>query len=165
MEPCQIELLKPKAEKLSRHLPTALRQAVADVGKLMNDPRYTIDMGEWHYPIANDLCQVCAAGAWVAVEMGVPPECSGSPSTMLDAGFEHVRDMMQAINYVREGWFNNALKSVGVLGRHESIDEPEDWYGEELNFRGQPEFYDSWAAAMLERAEWLEKNVDFKGVV
>src|SRR3990167_10677218 len=52
-----------KKSKLSNWLPTAIRQAVADMHETMRNPKYKIDMGQWWDP---SQCEVCLAGCVMA---------------------------------------------------------------------------------------------------
>ena len=43
-----------------------IRLALADLRKCEADPRYLIDMAQWHRPVTSELCHVCLAGAVMA---------------------------------------------------------------------------------------------------
>ena len=80
------------------------------------DPRYQIDMDDWHGVIdpnprnpETDLqCSVCLAGAFLA-------ECLGFP---IWVGYAHgettASSQMEAINYFRTGYIISALETLDI---------------------------------------------------
>ena len=60
-----------KTDTLPDKLSDLLELALDDLETTEKDPRYMIDMGEWHTP-TNGKCMVCLAGAVMAQTIGVP---------------------------------------------------------------------------------------------
>lgn len=62
---------KIKTTKLPEKPSELLKLAMLDLEKVEADPRYRVDMGEWHKP--NGRCSVCLAGSVMAKTLGLPP--------------------------------------------------------------------------------------------
>lgn len=83
-----------------------IRVALIDLEKCENDPRYFIDMQEWHHFIAGVFCQVCLAGAVAAQTIGIDIKDS------LVVGVENRRDhqKLMALDGIRAGDYSWALE-------------------------------------------------------
>ena len=86
----------------------ALEQALNDLAKVEADPRYQIDMGNWHAPKhlkEGIVCAVCLGGAVIACELPIPPEHSTTPLSLL--GDEQISNSefstLRALDLLRTG--------------------------------------------------------------
>lgn len=98
---------------LPDRLSALLRLAVADAQKCEQDPRYRLDMDEWHDPDfdVDGKCGVCMAGAVMAKTLGVPFDRVVTPSTLFDSDSKM---KLLAINQARVGNLRNALSFLGA---------------------------------------------------
>ena len=85
-----------------------IRLALADLRKCEADPRYVIDMAEWHRPVTSELCSVCLAGSVMARSLGRDIWIDLVPST-----FESdTRNKLHALDYFRSGHVGLALATM-----------------------------------------------------
>lgn len=84
--------------------------ALDDLERVEKDPRYVVEMREWHKPTQHG-CQVCLAGA--VMTRSLHPDQS-YPDFTFDEFDEKTRDKFSAINMVREGMFASALCFIGA---------------------------------------------------
>lgn len=117
-------------EKLSTHLPTAIRQSIEDLRACRKDDRYELNMIRWHIPNGNGKCAVCLAGAVMAKRLNSLPDHETHPidfSYISEEPHRAVNDMLFALNDIREGGIKEAIQKTGykVL---ESIIESEAIY-------------------------------------
>ena len=101
-------------------LSAVIRVALDDLARVESDPRYKVNMTQWHRPIAG-VCHVCLAGAIMAETLGVPPEAFiGAPdlSTWLYKMSDDVsggaRARLMALDLVMRGYTDDALIWVVV---------------------------------------------------
>lgn len=102
---------KLKTPLNTTHLPTAIRQALADLKAVEKDERYKVDMNCYHSPI-DDQCMICLAGATLVRRM--PDESPGEfcgPNTITDIP---LRQMLWALNAAREGRVWSAVNCLGL---------------------------------------------------
>ena len=86
---------KPKITNL---LPSEiLAIALSSLKKCEKDPRYKIDMAEWHTPQKNNKCAVCFAGSVMAKALGAGVDEDLSPSSYPDSQDE----VLCGLNYFR----------------------------------------------------------------
>jgi len=101
-------------DKAMTTLPTTLsgllRCAVEDAKKCDKDPRYTLDMTEWHQPI-DGVCHVCMAGAVIAQRLKMLPIVN-----FLDDAFD-IPEWADDIDYMRLGGF----RFVGPEDSYEDV--------------------------------------------
>ena len=64
------------------------------------DPRYLVDMSEWHTKGVHSRCQVCMAGSVLAKTLGLGPEDAVYTPTMLTTSLDY---KLRAINHLRDG--------------------------------------------------------------
>lgn len=74
------------------------RVALADLAKCRQDPRYIIDMMQWHEPYDEDHCVVCLAGSVMAQTFNVPIDEECRPNQ-----FGVDRRKLHALDEFREG--------------------------------------------------------------
>lgn len=80
-------------------LPSALiRFALADLALVEADPRYFVEMGDWHYPSAG-TCEVCLAGAVMAKSLGTSPDTPHHPFDFEDP----LANKLRALNFFHTG--------------------------------------------------------------
>ena len=87
-----------------------LKLALNDLIQVENDPRYDINMGEWHYP-RETACSVCLAGAVMAGTLDADPGEELSPED-----FEQSNDAwkLYALDSARWGDWDEFLKELGL---------------------------------------------------
>lgn len=96
--------------------PSALiRVAMADLKKCERDPRYTIDMMQWHeFDEMENTCAVCFAGAVMAKSLKVAdPLDSKNYTDPFKFGGDTQRKL-QALNQLRAGEIDNGLRLLRV---------------------------------------------------
>lgn len=102
-----------------------LRVALVDLELAEKDPRYIIDMYDWHTPMLSSgggghytaPCSVCLAGAVMAFGLGTDPECKVDPSNF-GAGDE---SKLAALNMFRTGKVGYGLAVLGYFKRPEGF--------------------------------------------
>lgn len=96
-----------------RRLPDKLSElltvALADLQKAEADPRYEINMDEWHAPVGS-RCAVCLGGAVLAFSLKTPPM---KYVNVIRRG-KAVRDKLFAIDYLRRGDVVLAAQCLGI---------------------------------------------------
>lgn len=113
---------------LPEKLSALIRVAVADLEKVESDRQYKVKMSSWHCPVAG-RCEVCLAGAVMAMSLGAPVGASCLPN-----GFEDEDRGLRALDYVRQGYVSVTL---GVLG----VAWPKMWYEDVTPYKvSGPEF-------------------------
>lgn len=110
--------LKKRKVRLPQKPSSILQRAMEDFELIEADPRYKINMGKWHSPPnGSKFCQVCAAGAVMAITMKVPLSVDFSPDELQeddctiedDGSIEH---KLEFINEMRAGEFDQAIHCV-----------------------------------------------------
>jgi hypothetical protein len=88
---------------------TLIKWAIKDLEKCEEDPKYKIDMSNWHDPFC-DVCRVCLAGAVMAQRLS----CNSHTSVMP----HHVGGVWQsrliALNSFRMGHVRAGLSELGL---------------------------------------------------
>lgn len=95
--------------KLPDHPGDLIRLAIGDLAKVEADPRYRVNMNEWHAPGHNGLCSVCFAGAVMAGSLGASREVESSPHM-----FGSNSDKLKALDRFREGDVQTGLCFMGL---------------------------------------------------
>lgn len=85
-----------------------IRLAIADMKLCEADPRYKIELGEWHTPSA-DVCLVCCGGAVMAKSLDAPIHLEQTPSS-----FGEYQRHLTALDNFRWGDIWNALNAMGI---------------------------------------------------
>lgn len=153
---------KTAPEPISMHLPTAIRQAVADARKLSkNSRKYRLDMDVWIEKTKESVqCHVCLAGAMmvsrlphIADEVWRHDDVWFTPNSTGDA---IVSTMVNAINDVRSGWLGWAVEDTGFKFKPGvyACDCPHTFD------KDKPESHAHLFRRMLKIADWLEENED-----
>ena len=70
-----------------------------DLGSMLDDGNYTLNVSEWHEPQANGLCAACVAGAVIAKTLKSDITASLTPSMFDDETF----NKLTLLNYLRTG--------------------------------------------------------------
>lgn len=101
--------------------------ALEDLEKCEADPRYFINMNQWHSPSAH-VCEVCFAGAVLAQSIGTAIDTYANPSRD-DYGSESVRNnKLHALNAIRFGDFRALFylnQNIGTLPTSYGLSESE----------------------------------------
>ena len=141
------KLIKPWAHGICR-------EAVRCVGICEKDPRYDIDMGNWHQPRFGGGCNVCAAGAWMAVSLNIPADKDMRPH-LLSGDAKVIALAMSELQ------FGEIKIPLELLGQEEyyrnTIIERDVKYGyyRETFGVGGPK---KWRKKLLKLADYLEDN-------
>lgn len=96
-----------KAKKLPDKLSKLLQVAMEDLELCENDPRYVIDMRDWHNP--NGQCAVCLAGSVMAKSLGEDPN---DPYVSINNYNSELQNKMLALNNIRCGEFALAFNNL-----------------------------------------------------
>jgi hypothetical protein len=95
-----------------------IRLALADLRKVEEDPKYTVNMGSWHEgdPYHDAICPVCLAGAVMAKTIGVSRDEDVTPSDLMRFGriSKADRDALVALDFFRTGNVAQGLEELGV---------------------------------------------------
>jgi hypothetical protein len=98
-------------EILEQALPDKLSDlielALKDLELVEKDPRYRVDMSQWHYG-AEKVCVVCLAGAVIAKTLGAPRNKTYTPGKCSSDN----RVKLRALDMVRCGYLNDAVRYV-----------------------------------------------------
>lgn len=94
-----------------KRMSEAIRMAVADLEAVEKLPQYRIDMGAWHEPAPDGLCEVCFAGAVMARTHKLPQHRYSSGFDIAGWDWNCVFD---ALNELRKGGVASAAQSMGV---------------------------------------------------
>lgn len=106
-------------KKLKKKPSKLLKQALDDLEKTMQDPRYVIDFSIWHIPkikggqfkeTQSEVCKVCLSGAVMAQSLGAPIRDYIEPSDFKDK----TRKKLQAIDDFRSGEIRDALSNLDI---------------------------------------------------
>jgi hypothetical protein len=106
--------IKP-AKELPSKPSELIRVALEDLEKIEKNPRYAVDMDDWHVPArgvwnASATCKVCFAGAVMACRFGADPKSFCYPSD-----FERSEtNKLFALNALRLGMITDGLEYLGV---------------------------------------------------
>jgi len=88
--------------------------ALEDLEKVEQSPKYMIQMDDWHVPSTDDqgkdVCEVCLAGAVMAMRLGADPEDDALPE---DYGGT-LQNKLGALNNFREGYVTYAMRQMGL---------------------------------------------------
>ena len=99
--------------RLPDKLSELIRLAVADCKLVEQDPRYELDMMEWHNPSKfGGSCEVCMAGAIMAKTLEAPIEVAFTASSGRHSDDE--ADKLLAIDEIRGGNFETALTTLSI---------------------------------------------------
>lgn len=91
-------------------LPSELLElALHDLGEIEKDPKYTIDMHDWHHK-RGGVCHVCLAGAVMATRLEVEPRQWLSPYDFEDP----IANKLAALNELRLGEVMDALDTLRI---------------------------------------------------
>ncbi len=75
--------------------------------------KYKVNMSDWHKPmiamIANSKCEVCLAGALIAITLHAPIDQHLTP-----IDFPKIKNLLYAINEFRMGRINRGLDCMGI---------------------------------------------------
>lgn len=106
------ELVTIEAEPSLPDEPSALiRLALSDLMDVARDPRYRIDMAQWHEPDEQgELCYVCLSGAVAANTLKLPPDRSLSWDQISD----DASNKLTAIDDLRTGEISLAFETLGI---------------------------------------------------
>jgi hypothetical protein len=99
--------------RLSNKLSGMLRAAVADMESIKADPRYRLNMWNWHMPFAKGKkCEVCMAGAVLALRGKAPIDEHINVGALDDSVTPLTQQKMLAINWMRSGAFYAAFREI-----------------------------------------------------
>lgn len=89
--------------------PSALiRLALDDLRKVERDERYGVYMGEWHVPRDSGTCEVCLAGAVMAMSLGANIQTYSMPSDFQEQD-QATTERLLALNNFRSGHIADGL--------------------------------------------------------
>jgi hypothetical protein len=111
-------------DKPSELLAVALR----DLELCEQDPRYVINMDQWHLPIADGLCAVCLGGAVLAKSLGTPIHF------LTDGNLHFEANKLTALDAFRFGGIHRALRRLGI-----QIPESVKQFAYVTEYRKEPE--------------------------
>ena len=103
-----------------------IRLAIADLEKTEKDPRYVIDMGEWHAPQNDGVCAVCLAGSVMAQTLKAPINDFLEPYD--DRSNWH---QYEALDWFRSGAIEEAFRVLGLKVPEGLEDFDETQYGKD----------------------------------
>lgn len=106
-------------EKLSNKPSEAILQAIEDLEWCEQDPRYRIDMDDWHTPV-DDVCYVCQAGAILTRRVAQDRRdeyLSLMSASNIDIGNREVLKI-KAFDELRNGYVEEFLIQWGVYAPH-----------------------------------------------
>lgn len=106
--------------KLPDKLSELGRLALRDMDEVLKNPKYKLDMGEWHRQIHN-TCHVCLAGCIMARTFKIPFSERSNP-----VKFDE-REKLWALHDLQSGYVHMALTTFGVTIKHK--DCPPDFNG------------------------------------
>jgi hypothetical protein len=86
-----------------------LTLALADLESVEKDPRYRVDMGDWHKPYP-EYCSVCLAGAVMAQTINMSPKKLGVPSSFS----KEISGKLLALDAIRRGFVALAVSDLGI---------------------------------------------------
>ncbi len=104
---------------LPKRLSACIRVALQDLELVENDPRYLVDMQNWHLA-SGYRCLVCFAGSVIAKTLGaeptqcISPNSYGWPDRRTAVDLEWNNDRITALDQVRTGKINTALEFMKV---------------------------------------------------
>lgn len=107
---------------LPNKLSALLRLAVADAQKCEADPRYKLDMSQWHEPWEEDdgVCSVCMAGAVMAQTLGAPIDESYGPYDFERHGSDYtpirLSEKFEHIDSMRRGNLRSEIRNGFAWG-------------------------------------------------
>ena len=134
-----------------------LRLAVNDLEKAERSPKYEIEMGHWHFPLDDDLCTVCMAGAVMAFTLDVPHD---EEYAVLSRSFDaDTRGKLHALDDFRRGYVGDALR---ILGMHDELTTEElfsltHWVNSHNNFSDYTNYPTEFKMYQRELANRLEQ--------
>lgn len=101
--------------------PSALiRLALGDLRKVEQDERYEVYMGDWHNPGMDGTCEVCLAGAVMAMSLGADIRAYSLPSDFHEQD-QATTERLLALNQFRTGHINAGLTIMRYFGRGRTI--------------------------------------------
>lgn len=86
-----------------------IRAALVDLQACVQDPRYVVNMEDWHEPGYGGPCQVCLAGAVMAKSLRADVSDTAGPYAFP----ELIRARLRALDSFREGCVLSGLKLCG----------------------------------------------------
>lgn len=119
-----------------KKLPTKLHEliyiALHDLEMVEKDPKYSVDMGQWHfYSDQKDVCYVCLAGSVMANTLELARVDTLGPNSIMfleesdDEILEHNEMCMYALDELRGGEVGNALQALkGFSNNDNFVDHP-----------------------------------------
>ena len=127
--------------------------AIEDLARCKADPRYFVDMTDWHNHGSNtEACSVCLAGAVMAKSLDVPRNGTYGPSDFYD----RVGRPLQVLEMFRKGRVVEGLRYLGYnptadqIGPYRPITA---YISEEFDYEAH---YDQFVSDMLKLAHDLE---------
>jgi len=136
------KLIKPWAHEICR-------EAVRCVEICEKDPRYKIMMMTWHDPQTDGSCNVCAAGAWMAVALKIPISLYMAPPGLGGDG----RKIAFAMSRLQFGEIKHGLEILGQVSYYRNT-VMRRW-NEETYYGVDPA---QWKEGLLAIADYLEEN-------
>ncbi len=102
-----------------------LALAIGDFEKVIANPKYSINLSDWHAPLANGKCSVCLAGSVMAMHLGTKPDVDRTASVVGDSEFEtsEISARMHALNALRRGGIRQARFLLNATDNSSAIDE------------------------------------------
>ena len=95
--------------KLLPNLPSDLiLLALEDLEMAEQNKKYRVSMERWHFPMEDQPCSVCLAGAVMAMSLDANPAKDYIP-----CDFDHEGDKLRALNEFRIGEVRSGLRSMG----------------------------------------------------
>lgn len=113
-----------------------LRLAMNDLEIIEKDPRYEIDMAEYHYRADGFTCLVCMAGAVMANTMKLDYTKYAHPISFPD----ETRQKLFAINSLRCGDVVEALVILGLKMKYGLCFKATDYHKDKEAFKFEMEF-------------------------
>ena len=126
------KIIKPKRQKLSTVLSTAILQALEDLELVRQDTNYNIDFSKWHSPTEKTIknqfessrekvCSVCFAGSVMSKRLNGDINKNLDPDDFPDK----TKNMLRALDSIREGKIETAILNVSEKYPKEGIENIE----------------------------------------
>lgn len=143
-----------KKVKPPKKLSQAIMLALNDLALVEKNPKYEVDMADWHY-YEDDTCFVCFAGSIIAQTFGVNPKKTIWANSF-DADWKHI---FYALDGIRKGDIVSALgffypdKPISLFEEYEHIQS--DFINNGMDYLRSPEEFKN---AMCDIAMMLESH-------
>lgn len=99
-----------KAHKLPSKPSALIRLALADLRAVEKSKKYVVNMGKYHGADLTGKCEVCFAGAVMAMSLGAAISVEMVPTDFPVA----TKRKLEALNYFRCGMIGSALAELGL---------------------------------------------------